>query len=152
MEFEDVGAVGVGNLGNAEPVGSDDAGEAAQGVGELMRVFDAAMEELVLGVSWEGWDEFEVEFVDGCGGGEVFEMSVEGAEENVGRERGLGHFHGTGVAGAVVEGKVEGYLSGGALMMSKAIAESLEKAAGDEENRFVVFDRRFEDVADLEDA
>ena len=152
VEFEDVGAVGVGNLGNAESMGSDNAGETAQGVGELMWVFDAAMEELVLRVSWESWDEFEVEFIDWRGGGEIFEVSVEGTEEDVGRKRGLGHCHGAGVAGAVVEGKVEGHLGGGPLMMGKAIAESLEKASGDEENGLMVLYRRLKNVADLEDA
>ena len=69
VEFEDVATVGVGDLGNTEAVGSDDAGEAAQGVGELVRVFDAAMEELVLRVSWESGNELEMKFIDGRGRG-----------------------------------------------------------------------------------
>lgn len=151
VEFEDVGTVGVGDLGNAEAVGSDDAGEAAQGVGELVRVFDAAMEELVLRVSWESGNELEMEFIDGRGSGEVFEMRMEGVEKDVGRKTGLGHFHGAGIAGTIFEGKVEGHLGGGALVVGETIAEGLEEASGDEENGFVIFHGRFEDVADLKD-
>jgi len=33
-----------------------------------MRIFDTAMEELMLGVSWERGGEFEMEFIDGRGG------------------------------------------------------------------------------------
>jgi len=47
---------------------------------------------------------------------------------------------------------VEDHLSGGALMMGETIAESLEEASGDEENGFVIFHGRFEDMADLKDA
>ena len=79
-------------------------------------------------------------------------MCVEGAEKDVGRKSGLGHFHGAGVSGAIFKGKVEGHLSGGALMMGETIAESLEEASGDEENGFVIFHGRFEDMADLKDA
>ena len=117
-----------------------------------MRIFDAAMEELMLGVSWERGDEFEMKFIDGRAGREVFEMCVEGAEKDVGREGGFGHFHGAGVAGAIFEGKVEGHLGGGSLVVGETIAEGLEEASGDEENGFVIFHGRFEDVADLKDA
>ena len=68
VEFEDVGSMGVGDLGNTESVGSDYTRKAAQGVVELMRIFDAAMEELMLGVSWKRGGEFEMEFIDGRGG------------------------------------------------------------------------------------
>tara|TARA_B100000497_G_C7445960_1_gene276936 strand:- start:167 stop:520 length:354 start_codon:yes stop_codon:yes gene_type:complete len=116
-----------------------------------MRIFDAAMEELMLGVSWERGGEFEMEFIDGRGGGEVLEMCVEGAEKDVGRKSGLGHFHGAGVSGAIFEGKVEGHPGGGALVVGETIAEGLQEASGDEENWFVIFHGRFEDVADLKD-
>ena len=56
------------------------------------------------------------------------------------------------MAGAIFEGKVEGHVGGGALMVGETIAERLEEASGDEEDGFVVLDGRFEDVADVEDA
>ena len=84
MEFENVGTVSIGDLGDTKSMGSDDAREAAEGVGELMRVLDAAMEELVLGVAREGGNEFEVKFINGRGSGEVFEVRVQGAQEDVG--------------------------------------------------------------------
>ena len=90
-----------------------------------MRVFDAAMEELVLGVAREGGNEFEMEFIDGRGSGEVFEVRVQGAQEDVGRERGLGHRHSAGMAGAVVEGKMKSHLGGGSLVMGETVAEGL---------------------------
>ena len=79
-------------------------------------------------------------------------MCVEGAEKDVGRKSGLGHFHGAGVSGAIFEGKVEGHLGGGALVVGETIAEGLEEASSDEENGFVIFHGRFEDMADLKDA
>ena len=79
-------------------------------------------------------------------------MCVEGVKQDVGRKSRLGHFHGAGVSGAIFEGKVEGYLGGGALMVGETVAEGLEEASGDEENGFVIFHGRFEDMADLKDA
>ena len=63
-ERDDIGTVGVELVGNTEVSGTDDGGEAAEGVGEFIGVLEAALEELVLGVAREGGDEFEVEFID----------------------------------------------------------------------------------------
>ena len=43
----------------------------------------------MLGVAWEGGDEYEVELAHGSGGSEGIEMSVEGAEEDLVREGGF---------------------------------------------------------------
>jgi hypothetical protein len=43
----------------------------------------------MLGVTRESWNEFKVEFLDGCGGFEGFQMRVEGSEEDIGRESGV---------------------------------------------------------------
>jgi len=46
-----VGAVAVEGLRDAEAVGADDGGEFTKGVGELVGILEAALEELVLGVT-----------------------------------------------------------------------------------------------------
>jgi len=148
VELEVVGAVAVEGLRDAEAVGADDGGELAKGVGELVGIFEAALEELVLGVAWEGWDEFEVEFADGGRGGEAIKVGVEGAEEDFGREGGFGEDEVAGVGGAVFEGEGEVEFGGGALVVCEAVAEGLEEAFGDEEDGFMVFDRGFEVVLD----
>ncbi len=144
-----VGTMGVWNLGNADAVGADEGGEALEGVGKLVGVFEASLEELVLGVKRKGGGEAEVEFDDGGRDGEGFEVGVESAVEDFGCERGFGKVEVSGMGGAVVEGEGEVEGSGGALVVAESIGEGLDEAFGDEEDRLMVFDGWFEAVMDL---
>lgn len=83
-ERDNIGSVGVELVRDAEVPGAHDGGEAAEGVGEFVGVLEAAREELVLGVAWEGGNEFEVEFGHGGGGFNGIEVGVEGSEEDLG--------------------------------------------------------------------
>ena len=147
-EGDDIGAVGVELMRDAEMVWPDDSGEPAQGVGEFVGIFETAREELVLGVAREGWDEFKVEFLHGCGGFDGIEMSVQRAEKDIGRERGFGEDELTGVGGSVFEGEGELEFGRGALVMVKAVAESLQEAFRHKKERLVAFDGRLELVGD----
>lgn len=69
---------------DAEASGTDDSGEAAEGVGEFIGILKTASKELVLGMTGESGDEFEMEFLHGSGSFDRIKMSVEGAEEGVG--------------------------------------------------------------------
>lgn len=102
----------------------------------------------MLGVAWEGGDEFEVEFLHGCGGFDGIEMGVKGAEEDLGREGGFGENELAGVGGSVIESEGEVELGGGALVVVEAVAEGLEEALGHEEEGFVVGDRGLELMGD----
>ena len=133
---------------DTETAGADDAGEAAEGVCEFVGIFEAALEELMLGVAWQGGDEFEVEFPHGSGGFDGIEVSVERAEEGIGRESGFGEDEFTGVGGAVVESESEAKFGGGALMVLQTVAEGLQEAFRHEEEGLVTVDRRFEGVGD----
>jgi hypothetical protein len=148
VKLEVVGAVAVEGLRDAEVGGAKEGGELAKGVGELIGIFEAALEEVVLGVAREGGDEFEVKFDDGSGGGEAIEVGVERAEEDFGREGGLGEGEVAGVGGAVFEGEGKVEFGGGALVVFESGAEGLEEAFGDEEDGFMVVDRGLEIVMD----
>lgn len=50
-ERDDVGTMGVELVRDAEAVGTNDAGEAAEGVGEFIGILEAALKELVLGMT-----------------------------------------------------------------------------------------------------
>lgn len=146
MELEVIGTVAVEGLGDAKVGGAEEGGEFAKGVGKLVGIPESALEEVVLGVAREGGDEFKVKFEDGSGGGEAIEVGVECAEEDFGRESGLGEGEVTGVGGSVFEGEGEGEFGSGTLVVFESGAEGLEESFGDEDDGFVVFDRGLEVV------
>lgn len=137
----------IGELGDADGLAADDAGEPLEGVLELVGVFEAFTEDFVLGVEWKGGGEEEVEFGDGGGGFELVKVGAELAEDDVFGEGGLGDGEFAEVGGAIViaEGEVE--FAGGALVVAEAVTEGFEEALGDEEDGFEVVDGGLEDVA-----
>lgn len=88
-EGDDVGAMGVELMRNAEAVWSNDSGEATESVREFVGILEATRKKLMLGVTRKSWDEFKVEFLHGCRGFKGLEMRVEGSEKSVGRESGV---------------------------------------------------------------
>lgn len=96
----------------------------------------------------EGWDEFKVEFLHGRGGFYGIEMSVQRAEEDIGRESGFGEGELAGVGRTVVEGEGELEFGRGALVMVKAVAEGLQEAFCHKKERLVTLDGRLELVGD----
>lgn len=88
-EGDDIRAMGVELMRNANAVWSNDFGEATESVGEFVGILEAPRKKLMLGVTRESWNEFKVEFFDGCGGFEGFQMRVEGSEEDIRRESGV---------------------------------------------------------------
>lgn len=88
-EGDDIRAMGVELMRNAEAVWSNDSREATESVGEFVGILEAPRKKLMLGVTRESWNEFKVEFLDGRGGFEGFQIRVEGSEEDIGRESGV---------------------------------------------------------------
>jgi len=82
VHAEAVGTVGVLDLGDAQAVGADEAGEAVEGVGEAVGVAEAFAEDFVLLVGGECGDKAEGKSGDGGGGADGIEVGVEGAEED----------------------------------------------------------------------
>ena len=99
-------------------------------------------------MAWEGWDEFEVEFFHRCGGFDGIKMSVQRAEEDIGRESGFGEGELTGLGSTVIEGEGELEFGRGSLMMVEAVTESLQEAFCHEEERLVALDGRLELMGD----
>ena len=60
-----------------------------ESVGGFVGMLEAPRKKLMRGVTRESWNGFKVEFFDGCGGFEGFQMRVEGSEEDIGRESGV---------------------------------------------------------------
>ena len=146
VEGEGIGAMAVECFGDADPVSANDAGEAAEGVGELVGIAETTLEKLVLGVLGEGGGEFEVELVHGRGRAEGVEIGMQMAHEGVGVERGFGEDEGACVRGSIFESQGEKEFGGGALMVVEAVAKGLEKAFGHEKEGFEVVDRWLEVV------
>jgi len=117
VELKVVGAMTVEDLRDAELAGADDAGESFESVGELIGVLEPSLEELVLGVVWEGRKELEMEFQNGSGGGEAVEVGVKSAQEGVGCQRGFGEGEVSGVGGSVIEAESEVDFGSGALVV-----------------------------------
>lgn len=88
--MEGIGAVGGGGDGEADVFLAEEGAEADEGIGEAVRVADAAFEKLMLASLGGAGGEREAETGDGAGKLEMFEMGGERAEEGVGRVGGLG--------------------------------------------------------------
>jgi len=118
-----------------------------EGVGEAVGVAEAFAEDFVLLVGGECGDKAEGKSGDGCGGADGIEVGVEGAEEDFRVQGGFCQSQVFAVGGAVFVTEDDAECGGGALGVAEAVAEGLEKAAGDEEDGFEVGEGGFEVVA-----
>lgn len=104
---------------------------------EFVGVFEAADEELVLGVAGSGGGEFKMEGGDGGGNSELLEVGVEAALEEGGVEGGFGESELAGVGCAIIESEMELEGGGGVVVVAKAVAEGVEEAFGHEKEGFM---------------
>lgn len=147
-EGNDVGAMGVALMRDAETVWSEDAGESAEGVGEFVGILETSLKELMLGVSWQGGNELQMKFFHGSGRFDGVEMEMKRTKKGIWRKSRLGKNEATSVSGPVIEGEGEVQFCRGALVMLETGAEGLQESFGHEEERFMTVDGWFKLMGD----
>lgn len=89
-----------------------------------------------------------MKFPHGSGSFDGIEVRMEGAQEDIGQEGGLGENEFAGMGGTIIEGESEVKFGCSALVVAQAIAEGLQESLRHEEKRFVAIDRRLELMSD----
>ncbi|MDB4418806.1 hypothetical protein N9275_00510 [bacterium] len=142
MQIEEPRLMTRGRLWNSELIDPDNSTQALQGIGELMGILESALEELVLGVTWERRTQPEVALGHRRGDADALEMGVQRAQEDIGIESGFGLPEMTRMGRPIFKGKREMQRLRRPLVAREPLAKDLEQASRDEENRINSFDRR----------
>lgn len=144
FEGEVVRLEGIAAERSADPVGTEERVQAAEGFVEAVGIANSGFEELeLLGFGGAGLSA-QGEADDGRLGADVFEVVVEDAEEDIDIAGGRGDFEGAVVGFAGIELEGESEILDDEISEADAAGERIEEAADDKEERFERFDGIFE--------
>lgn len=136
FEVKGIRAVRVGETRATDGVGAEETDELSLRVGKTPRIFQAGVKQLALPVGRIDRIGDEAQADDGLGGGDLFEVKVEDAEEEFGLLARLGEGKTAGVGRGVVERQLEREVRGVLARGPELSFDLVEKAADEKKEGF----------------